>query len=521
MYGLLEKCVIGIPPKGVDSSFHPKVWVLRYEAAEAATRYRVIVLSRNLTYDRSWDIAASLVGEVTKKPQPGNTPLVDFVRYLVGYDAFDDAESFLRDLSRVDFAPPDGFNNDFYFHPIGIDDYSNPIQEQTGEELLCVSPFVDDPAIHTLRESVQGDFWLFSRNEELQKLQPKSLGDIAAYRLSDLVVEGESLTRSQDGEGEPLLQELHAKLFIYRRNGRSHAWFLGSANATKAALERNVEFLLELRGQGKSIQLEQVLDDLLGADRTKTVFEEFEPPKVVPDDDAERQLERQLRRLEYDLLTELEIVRAEVVKCANGTNYDLHLEVALGAIAWLDFNVMIAPFNADVQPQRLSPDGPLAFTFENINESSLSRFLRFDIYHGKELVRPPFLVKIDVKGLPETRVSTILKAIISDRDKFYEYLRFLLADEFDKGDAAEENDSGSQTGNEEQGDGFWSQNATFFEQLLVTASRRPGRLKEINDVIKHLLNGGEGERKEIVPQEFLTFWSAFGQIVPHSPGETP
>ena len=45
----------------------------------------------------------------------------------------------------------------------------------------------------------------------------------------------------------------------------------------------------------------------------------------------------------------------------------------------------------------------------------------------------PFLMKIDIVGLPETRVSTILKAIISDRDKFYEYLRFLLADEFDKG----------------------------------------------------------------------------------------
>ena len=146
--------------------------------------------------------------------------------------------------------------------------------------------------------------------------------------------------------------------------------------------------MLELRGRGKSIQLEQVLDDLLGADRKRTVFEEFVPPKVVPDDDAERQLERQLRQLEYDLLTELEIVRAEVVKCANGTNYDLHLEVTLGAIAWHDFSVTIAPFNVDVPPQPLAPDGPLTFTFENINESSLSRFLRFDIYHGRNSCGP-------------------------------------------------------------------------------------------------------------------------------------
>ncbi len=515
LYNLLESCVIGIPPNGVYSSFHPKVWVLRYEAEEAATRYRVIVLSRNLTYDRSWDIATSLVGEVTRKSQPRNKPLVDFVRYLLDYGSFDGADSFLKDLSRVEFAPPYGFNSDFYFHPIGIGDYSNPIRQQTGEELLCVSPFVDDAAIRSLRESVEGDFWLFSRNEELKKLHLKSLGDVAAYRLSDLVVDGEALTQAEDGEGEPLLQELHAKLFVYRRNGRGHAWFIGSANATKAALERNVEFLLELRGRGKSIQLEQVLDDLLGADRKRTVFEEFVPTKVVPDDDPERQLERQLRQLEYDLLTELQMVRAEVLKCANGTNYDLHLEVTLGAIAWHDFSVTIAPFNVDVQPQTLSPDGPLTFTFENINESSLSSFLRFDICHGKEQKRS-FLMKIDIAGLPETRVSTILKAIISDRDKFYEYLRFLLADEFDKGDGDGGNDTGSRTGSKEQGDGFWSLNATFFEQLLVTASRRPGRLKEIDDVINQLLDKGEGERKEIVPQEFLTFWSAFRQMVPHA-----
>jgi hypothetical protein len=515
LYGLLETCVIGIPPNGVYSSFHPKVWVLRYEAEEARTRYRVIVLSRNLTYDRSWDIATSLVGEVTRKSQAKNKPLVDFVRYLLDYGSFDGADSFLKDLSRVEFAPPYGFNSGFYFHPIGIDDYSNPIQQQTGEELLCISPFVDDVAISSLRESVEGDFWLFSRNEELQKLHLKSLDDVAAYRLSDLVVDGEALTQTEDGEGEPLLQELHAKLFVYRRNGRGHAWFIGSTNATKAALERNVEFLLELRGRGKSVQLDQVLDDLLGTDRKGTVFEEFVPCKAVPDDDSERQLEQQLRQLEYDLLTELQMVRAEFLKCANGTNYDLHLEVTFGAIAWHDFSVMFAPFNVDVQSQTLSPVGPLTFVFENINESSLSSFLRFDICHGKEPKRS-FLMKIDIAGLPETRVSTILKAIISDRDKFYEYLRFLLADEFDKGDDGGGDDTGSRTGNKERGDGFWSLNATFFEQLLVTASRRPERLKEIDDVINQLLDKDDGERKEIVPQEFLTFWSAFRQMVPHA-----
>jgi len=57
LYGLLEDCVVGVLPRGADSSFHPKVWILRFEADDAPVKYRLIVLSRNLTYDRSWDIA--------------------------------------------------------------------------------------------------------------------------------------------------------------------------------------------------------------------------------------------------------------------------------------------------------------------------------------------------------------------------------------------------------------------------------------------------------------------------------
>ncbi len=74
LYGLLEPCVVGILPDDAYTAFHPKVWVLRYEHDDEPTRYRVIVLSRNLTYDRSWDIAASLDGEVTDTRQRKNQP---------------------------------------------------------------------------------------------------------------------------------------------------------------------------------------------------------------------------------------------------------------------------------------------------------------------------------------------------------------------------------------------------------------------------------------------------------------
>ena len=57
LYGLLEPCVVGILPDNAYTSFHPKVWVLRYEHDAQPTMCRMIVLTR-ITYDRCWTLRA-------------------------------------------------------------------------------------------------------------------------------------------------------------------------------------------------------------------------------------------------------------------------------------------------------------------------------------------------------------------------------------------------------------------------------------------------------------------------------
>lgn len=175
LYGLLEDCVVGVPPKGADSSFHPKLWILRYERGDGPALYRLIVLSRNLTYDRSWDLAVNLDGEVSDGLQERNQPLVEFIRHLLDHGSFAGAKKFVEDLGRVEFLPPNGFNGNFRFHPIGIGKYQNPIQTQTGDSLICITPFVHDEAIATLRQNVPGERWFFSRSEELRRLKKETL----------------------------------------------------------------------------------------------------------------------------------------------------------------------------------------------------------------------------------------------------------------------------------------------------------------------------------------------------------
>ena len=173
LYGLLEPCVVGLLPDDAHTAFHPKVWVLRYEHDEAPTMYRVIVLSRNLTYDRSWDIAAHLDGEVTGKRQQKNQPLVSFVKHLLSYEGFDGDKKFLADLRKVEFQAPRGFNNNFSFHPVGIDGHTNPIVTQAGSRTICISPFVHDEVINTLWENASDELLLFGCREELRRLKPE------------------------------------------------------------------------------------------------------------------------------------------------------------------------------------------------------------------------------------------------------------------------------------------------------------------------------------------------------------
>ncbi len=517
LYGLLEPCVVGVLPADAFSSFHPKVWVLRYEHDDKPTSYRLIVLSRNLTYDRSWDVAVHLDGEVTEERQAKVEPIVSFVKYLTAHEGFDGERKFLSDLRRVRFETPRGFSKKFTFHPVGIDGYPNPIIEQTSKKTICISPFVHDAAINTLWENAEEELLLFGCREEMRNLKPETLDGVRAFCISDLIVDGESQENSEDGEGEQHQQNLHAKLYVMKTASWVNQWFLGSANATKAAFDRNVEVLLELRGTSEAAQLERLKDQLLGEDENRGIFQPYEPPEDLSVDPAVKKLEEQLRKLEFQLLSFTEKMQASVKQSENESNYDLHLVVPKVVGDWGDMSITVAPFNAEgVRPQQLSDEGATTLFFANINESNLSRFVQFEIWQGGERCRA-FLMKIVIQDLPESRVSRILRSIIDSRDRFFEYLRFLLADDGNKGEIGTKDivSSGEGEANSRE---IWDMDMPIFEQLLLAASRSPSQLLAIDDVIQKLREEEEEEEvdKRVIPHEFLEFWDAFKEIVPQS-----
>lgn len=507
IYAYFEDALVPIDPGDAFTSFHPKTWVLRYEGNEQPhdVLFRLIVLSRNLTFDRSWDVAAYLEGRPSAHPIPKNTPLVRFFAWLHEQSPFPSGPSFLEELARVRFKPPDDFD-DFRFHPIGIPGYeANPTAACDGNRLLCLSPFLHPQAITTLVRHSQEPPLILSRRIELERIPPPVLRDVRAYCLSDVIVDGERLSNADEGDAEPMEQDLHAKVFLFDQDDAT-TWFLGSANATKAAFERNVEFMLELKGSAAAARLGKVRKQLLGDDEVSGFFVPFRPAEGGKEDEQESRRRAALRNLEYALL--VAEMRGTVRPSANELNYDLVLQLDFHAVhSAPPFSVAVGPFVLGVDEQVVELGAVNTLTFSNISETSLSRFLHVAIREA-ELTISEFLVCIEIEGLPSTRLDNIFRSIINSRDKFFTYLRFLLTDELSK----EEFDTPrpKSNGRTRKGEG-WELDMPIFEQLLVTASRNPNRLREVDMVITSLRDAeGEG----IVPPEFLSLWEIFKAAIP-------
>jgi hypothetical protein len=66
LYSYLEPVVVEVQPGG-DGVFHPKTWLLRFTAEDRQVIYRFLCLSRNLTFDHSWDTVLSLEGVLQER----------------------------------------------------------------------------------------------------------------------------------------------------------------------------------------------------------------------------------------------------------------------------------------------------------------------------------------------------------------------------------------------------------------------------------------------------------------------
>lgn len=521
LHAYLEESLAPLLMSDPFSAFHPKLWIIRYTPILGSSKpcFRVIVLTRNLTFDRSWDIAAFLEGNPGKRPNEDNKPLVDFVRWLDRQDPIDGLEPFLEELSRVSFPTQEPFEH-HAFHPLGIPGYKKAeFLTRKAKKALVLSPFLHEEALRKLRANVTRQLHVFSRKHELEKMPADLLEKLHSYHLDEQIVDGEHLERADDGDPDVQKQDLHAKLFMLGNTGEC-TWFLGSANATMAAVTKNIEFMLELKTTVSRARIQRTLNELIGEEDAEGPFVHFDPTSGDKSSTEEDENQAQSRRFEHALLNSA--VKAWVTPSPSGVNYDLNLRFDLRLVKKApDLVVTVQPFNTkqSFRPFRLTPGESCDCRFDNIGEVELSRFLHIRIEAKDGELVHEFLWRVDIDGLPTDRLENILRKIIDSPDKFFDYLRFLLADEISKEDILKLPEVGSEPVRSADDEaGSWIQELPIYEQLLVTAARSPGKLAEVDEIIQQLASAGDSS-KWAIPETFLSFWEIFRAQIP--PPSTP
>ena len=270
LYSMLESSVHAVraPNRG---AFHPKVWVARFTAADegAADLMRVAILSRNLTFDRSWDVAlASEASLRTRRRAATSRPLGDFLSELpqlaaspVPQDVAERVQALADQAARAEFPAPDGFDSPIEFHSLGLSRRRRPWSPPTsGYRTLAVAPFVNRTGLDAVSRLSAKDRTLVSRQEALDKLPEDALAEWdevfvlsedAQGEPEDGGAETEDGGADHDGPGDPGTRPsgLHAKM-IAVEHGWDVTWYVGSANLTAAAFTgRNVEMMASVTGR--------------------------------------------------------------------------------------------------------------------------------------------------------------------------------------------------------------------------------------------------------------------------------
>jgi len=498
LLAFMEDCVEEIETPIKDSSFHPKIWVLRFENKEDVI-YRLVVLSRNLTFDRSWDIAFYSEGKVGKVENAESKKLVAYLKSFYEQTKRKGEPSFFIDLSKVNFTVPIGFS-ELEILPIQHfikSDLLNPLKERIHSEMLLISPFVHISTLIDLQK-VNKRLTVISRKEELDKLDHKQLKNIQFYFINPIAVEGERII---DSEGEePLSQNLHAKVFI-ANNGEFTDWYIGSANATEPAFGRNVECMVKIRTENKSLSLKRVKKQLL--DEQNNLFMPYTPPEEIPVD-QEKETQEKIRELVFEL-NKLEL--KGTIEQADNENFDLTCWVDLTKMNKCGLDIKTRLLHRQGERESLTVSSINKVTFKNIALTNLSKYVILEIWSASDLVYSSiYKLKIEI---PESREDVIFNRLINNRTKFLQYLQFILQPERTIGSREIKNMATRGDGSGNILSELFGSGSSIYESLMLTASRSPIKLKQIDSIIERLKKADS----EVV-EDFLPIWEVYKTFIP-------
>ncbi len=512
----LEQSIHAAVPRTETAIFHPKVWVLRFRDPESEERrYRLLCLSRNLTFDQSWDTALVMDGS-TGGPHDGNGPLSEFLRALpalavgvIAQDRVAAIRDLAEELAEVRFELPPGFH-DMRYWPLGHDAEERWPFEGRIDRLLVISPFLTIGMTLRLRSKRRWDS-LISRPETLDHLGSaaiESYSEVFVLSPDANAVDAPSTGDGPDDVGDrdkkkSYLEGLHAKCFIADAGRDSRVW-TGSANATDAAFGGNVEFLVELIGRRARVGIAAVMADQPGQPTLRSILEPYRPPNVDPvastaDEEFERDLDAARRCLGSLVWTaEAGVIEPDVfsLRLRAAPRRRRSLPADHGALrCW--------PMSLHGAATKMAEIGSgLEAAFPTVSLEALSSFfvIEFGVERAGKRRTATMVVNAALAGAPTDRMQRLLASLLRDRG---ELLRFLLMLLSDAGVSLPGGDSAA-------GDSVWNWSGsagspTLLEPMIRALATDPARLDEIAGLVDELSRTAEGV--SMLPDGWEEIWT--------------
>jgi hypothetical protein len=280
--------------------------------------------------------------------------------------------------------------------------------------------------------------------------------------------------------------------------------FTGSANATSAAFNGNVEFMVELTGDRQTCGVDAILDGE-GGMPFRSLLETYALPPAAVGETAEERLERQLDELRRTLAACG--FRAQATRTDEG---GFTLTLSSPTPATLPENATATCWPMSLPSARALPllaaceDGAIF----PVSEEGLTSFfvIELSLSSGRKRKTVRFIVNAELEGAPEDRLDRLLVQLLQTQGDVLRYLIFLLADE---GSAEMQHILGMTRGDGDEPSGDGLIELPLLESLVRALARSPERLDNVARLVASLAATPEG--RERLPEDFAAIWEPIWQ----------
>lgn len=267
--------------------------------------------------------------------------------------------------------------------------------------------------------------------------------------------------------------------------------WLGSANATNAAFDGNVEFLVELEGKKGRCGIDACLgaDDDTGLD---TLLTEYEPrTEPIERDSVAEDLEALVDRVRRDLACAELALTAE----PDGDDYTLMLEGHRLPPIPDDVHVEVWPATARraVAGRPLLSDTSEPVVLGPLPTEMLTPFLAVAVRAEQEgrSAEAQFTLKVPLHGAPDDRREAVLRSILNNRSGLLRFLLLLLSQSRGGGLAAALATRLAALG-EAGGGAADGPELPVLEALLQAADRDPAKLQSVRRLLDDMSQTDHG-----------------------------